>query len=141
MDYHKSDMKGEYQNKIKMSYKALSGDEKKLKAKKPIIDFDDMDVKRIGSKIGAKKVRSVAKESISGITKPAVRRLARRGGVKRISGLMYPEARHVLKQFLQKTIHDTVAYCEHSRRTTVRASDVLNALQRNGKGIYGINNP
>jgi hypothetical protein len=38
---------------------------------------------------------------ISGITKPAIRRLARRGGVKRISGLIYEETRGVLKIFLE----------------------------------------
>ena len=38
---------------------------------------------------------------ISGITKPAIRRLARRGGVKRISGLIYEETRGVLKVFLE----------------------------------------
>ena len=32
----------------------------------------------------------------AGITKPAIRRLARRGGVKRISGLIYEETRGVL---------------------------------------------
>ena len=35
--------------------------------------------------------------SMQGITKPAIRRLARRGGVKRISGLIYEETRGVLK--------------------------------------------
>lgn len=34
---------------------------------------------------------------LRGITKPAIRRLARRGGVKRISGLIYEETRGVLK--------------------------------------------
>jgi hypothetical protein len=34
---------------------------------------------------------------VAGITKPAIRRLARRGGVKRISGLIYEETRGVLK--------------------------------------------
>ena len=38
---------------------------------------------------------------LSGITKPAIRRLARRGGVKRISGLIYEETRGVLKIFLE----------------------------------------
>ena len=37
----------------------------------------------------------------AGITKPAIRRLARRGGVKRISGLIYEETRGVLKIFLE----------------------------------------
>ena len=41
----------------------------------------------------------------SGITKPAIRRLARRGGVKRISGLIYEETRGVLKIFLENVSH------------------------------------
>ena len=40
-----------------------------------------------------------------GITKPAIRRLARRGGVKRISGLIYEETRGVLKIFLENVSH------------------------------------
>ena len=38
---------------------------------------------------GAKRHRKTLRDSIHGITKPAIRRLARRGGVKRISGLIY----------------------------------------------------
>ena len=34
---------------------------------------------------GAKRHRKVLRDNIQGITKPAIRRLARRGGVKRIS--------------------------------------------------------
>ena len=40
-----------------------------------------------------------------GITKPAIRRLARRGGVKRISGLIYEETRGVLKIFLENVCY------------------------------------
>ena len=36
-------------------------------------------------------VIQVLRDNIQGITKPAIRRLARRGGVKRISGLVYEE--------------------------------------------------
>jgi histone H4 len=39
-----------------------------------------------------------------GVTKPAIRRLARRGGVKRISALIYDEARIVLKTFLERIL-------------------------------------
>ena len=35
----------------------------------------------------------ILRDNIQGITKPAIRRLARRGGVKRISGLIYEEVR------------------------------------------------
>ena len=38
---------------------------------------------------GAKRHRKILRDNIQGITKPAIRRLARRGGVKRISGLIY----------------------------------------------------
>ena len=51
-------------------------------------------------KAGAKRHRKLMKDNIQGITKPAIRRLARRGGVKRISGLIYEETRGVLKVFL-----------------------------------------
>merc|ERR1711879_1133591 len=37
---------------------------------------------------GAKRHRKILRDNIQGITKPAIRRLARRGGVKRISGLI-----------------------------------------------------
>jgi histone H4 len=47
---------------------------------------------------------------LSGITKPAIRRLARRGGVKRISGLIYEETRGVLKIFLEN-VCCVVALC------------------------------
>ena len=46
---------------------------------------------------GAKRHRKVLRDNIQGITKPAIRRLARRRGVKRISGLIYEETRRVLK--------------------------------------------
>lgn len=52
-------------------------------------------------------------------------RLARRGGVKRISGLIYEETRGVLKIFLENVIRDSVTYTEHSKRKTVTALDVV----------------
>ena len=79
----------------------------------------------------------VMKDNIQGITKPAIRRLARRGGVKRISGLMYEETRVVLKAFLDLVVKDSVTYTEHGRRKTVTALDVVHALKRQGKTLYG----
>ena len=74
---------------------------------------------------------------LPGITKPAIRRLARRGGVKRISGLIYEETRGVLKVFLENVIRDAVTYTEHARRKTVTAFDVVYALKRQGRTLYG----
>ena len=94
----------------------------------------------------------VSIEFMQGITKPAIRRLARRGGVKRISGLIYEETRGVLKVgevhvyvnviscpqvFLENVIRDAVTYTEHAKRKTVTAMDVVYALKRQGRTLYG----
>ena len=86
---------------------------------------------------GAKRHRKILRDNIQGITKPAIRRLARRGGVKRISGLIYEETRGVLKVFLENVIRDAVTYCEHAKRKTVTVMDVVYALKRQGRTLYG----
>ena len=94
-----------------------------------------------------KRHRVVLRDDIKGITKPAIRRLARRGGVKRISGLMheetrgglmYEETRGVLKFFLENVIRKSVTHMEHARRKTVTVMDVPLALQKEGRPIYGV---
>ncbi len=86
---------------------------------------------------GAKRHRKVLRDNIQGITKPAIRRLVRRGGLKRISGLIYEETRNVLRVFLESVIRDSVTYTEHARRKTVVALDVVYALKRQGRTLYG----
>lgn len=90
-------------------------------------------------KVGTKRItsRKSVKASIEGITKPAIRRLARRGGVKRISSFVYDDTRQVLKGFLEGIVRDAVTYTKHARRKTVTAMDVVYALKRQGRTIYG----
>ncbi len=88
-------------------------------------------------KIGAKRIHKKSRDVLLGITKPAIRRLARRGGVKRISNLIYEEVRTVLRSFLESIIRDSVTYTEHAKRKTVTAMDVVYALKRHGKSLYG----
>jgi len=83
----------------------------------------------------AKRHRKVLRDNIQGITKPAIRRLARRGGVKRISGLIYEETGGVLKVFLENVIRDAVTYTEHAKRKTVTAMDVVYALKRHTQAL------
>ncbi|CAM9915511.1 unnamed protein product, partial [Scytosiphon promiscuus] len=101
----------------------------------------NMSGRRIGGKDlgkgGAKRHRKVLRDDIQGIAKPALRRLARRSGVKRISGLIYEETRGVLKAFLENAIRDSVTYTEHARRKTVIAMDVVYALKRQGRTLHG----
>jgi histone H4 len=85
------------------------------------------------------KRRKVLRDNIQGVTKPAIRRLARRGGVKRISGLLYQETRGCLVSKLEKVLNDAVTYTVHvhARRKTVTTTDMLFALKRQGMTLYG----
>lgn len=47
------------------------------------------------------------------------------------------ETRGVLKLFLESVIRDSVTYTEHSKRKTVTSLDVVYALKRQGKTLYG----
>lgn len=86
---------------------------------------------------GAVRHRRVLRDTVAGITRPAIRRLARRGGVKRLSGLVYDETRGVLRVFLKGVVQDAVAYAAHAQRKTVTAVDVLYALKRQGHTLWG----
>ncbi|KAG5672307.1 hypothetical protein PVAND_002441 [Polypedilum vanderplanki] len=72
-----------------------------------------------------------------GLGKGGAKRHPRRVGVKRISGLIYEETRGVLKVFLENVIRDAVTYTEHAKRKTVTAMDVVYALKRQGRTLYG----
>ena len=56
---------------------------------------------------------------------------------KLLSGLIYEETRGVLKVFLENVIRDAVTYTEHAKRKTVTAMDVVYALKRQGRTLYG----
>jgi len=77
------------------------------------------------------------RDNIQGITKPAIRRLARRGGVKRINNMVYDETRGALKGFLERVLKDAVVYTAHANRKTVTTMDVVLALKNQGKTLYG----
>ncbi|KAG0019597.1 Histone H4 [Entomortierella chlamydospora] len=85
---------------------------------------------------GPKRHRRIIR-SIQGISKPSTRRLARRGGVKRISAYIYEESRCAARQFLGNVIRDAVTYTEHAKRKTVTSLDVVYALKLQGRTLYG----
>ncbi|KAF3923966.1 hypothetical protein ABW21_db0200717 [Orbilia brochopaga] len=87
--------------------------------------------------LAAIRHRKILRDNIMAITRPDIRRLARRGGVKRISGGIYQAVRMVLHARLKLLISDCVMYVEHSRRKTVTTQDVVYALNRAGTPIYG----
>ena len=51
------------------------------------------------------------------------------------SGLIYEETRG--EKYLESVIRDAVTYTEHAKRKTVVAMDIVYALKRQGKTLYG----
>lgn len=98
---------------------------------------DIMQQRQVASKGGAKRHRKILRENIKGITKGAIRRLARRSGVKRVNSLIYEETRAHLKLFLTSVLRDAVTYSEHARRKTLTPLDVVFSLKRQGRALYG----
>ncbi len=89
---------------------------------------------------GALRHRKVLRDNIAiALNKPTIRRLARRGGVKRISGDVYSEIHDSLRKYLENVLRDTIVYTEHSKRKTVTTLDVVYALKRQGQTLYGFN--
>jgi histone H4 len=49
----------------------------------------------------------------------------------------FVQIRAVLRVFLESVMHNAVIYTEHAKRKTVMASDVVYALKRQGRTLYG----
>ena len=74
---------------------------------------------------------------VSGISDGAIKRLARRGGIKRASGDIYAEIRSIYLAFIDKLAEDSFNYAECARRKTILPIDVIYALKRQGRNLYG----
>ena len=57
---------------------------------------------------GVRRHRKILRDNIHGDAEPAIRRLAHRGGVKFMSGLIYEETRSVVKVYLENLISDII---------------------------------
>jgi histone H4 len=83
--------------------------------------------------------RSRQTGNIKVVSKPAVRRLARRGGVKRMSSEIYTETQNVAKEFLVKVLEKSCIYMKdrNSSAKTLNPGDVVRALHNMGLPMYG----
>ncbi|KAK3051958.1 hypothetical protein LTR09_006912 [Extremus antarcticus] len=95
----------------------------------------------LGKSKTAKRHRKILRDNIQGVTKGDIS--ARRGGVKRISGGIYPTIRQALKSRLEELLKDICAIVEgsHPKRKTVATTDIVFVLRRKGTPIYGFGNP
>lgn len=90
-------------------------------------------------KAGKKSVKrgEFKKVEKTSLTKGSIRRLARRGGIRRISDGIYDETRDFVDYFLNTIVKDAAVFAEHAKRKTITAMDVIYALKRGGRSLYG----
>jgi histone H4 len=72
------------------------------------------------------------------LSKGGIRRLARRGGVKRLAEPVYEDMRAAISQFVNVIMRDTATILELTKKKTVTTSDVLYALKNNGRPLYTV---
>jgi histone H4 len=88
-----------------------------------------------------KRQKKVLRDNICGITRGSIRRMARRGGVKRMSSKIFEGVRRVLNTYVEDVVRYSTAYAQYARKDTVTASDVVNALLKRGHILYAHVNP
>ncbi|XP_045796696.1 uncharacterized protein LOC123890972 [Trifolium pratense] len=84
-----------------------------------------------------RRLKPCYRDSVYKISKGDIRRLARRGGVKRIQGNIYPDIRALLKIFVEDIVARSFSYADHAHRKTVTTRDVAHALKSKGMQFYG----
>jgi len=75
---------------------------------------------------------------VRNVTKPGIRRLARRAGVVRVQGLMYNEMRGLIKVHIENIVKLAVIFMQYKERRTLMHSDVKEALRRLKLPVWGV---
>lgn len=90
---------------------------------------------------GAKRHRNKRKgemDALNGITKPAIKRLSWRGGIKRVGANLFKPLRDKLQEDLLAVLGHSITMTTHRNRETVSAMDVVfGGLRRKGINFYG----
>jgi len=82
------------------------------------------------------KRRRFYKNEASKISKGDLKRLARRGGISRISAPALDEAKLCLVAFLKRIVAKSYYYCLHARRNTISVNDIVYGLKTEGITYY-----
>ena len=78
-----------------------------------------------------------SKPTIQGISKGDIKRLARKGGVIRVSTDIYTETRDSIRLFLKHIVKKSLVYMLAAKRKTCRPLDLVMALKKYGRSLYG----
>lgn len=70
------------------------------------------------------------------ISNSAIRKLARKAGIKRIDKEVYKTVYNIALEYLNKLIDPIIVYTENSRRKTVQIEDVENGCKSIGRTLY-----
>ena len=74
---------------------------------------------------------------VDGLTRAAVRRIARRAGCKRISSAAFEPIQAAGKKWVEQMIWDIEEIVDLMRRRTVTSFDVLYTLKRHRQRLFG----
>ena len=89
-----------------------------------------------GVKMIAKRHRHVIKDILLQFTKPMLRRLCRRAGIKRINQYTYAELRSIMYRWLENVLESALIYCDCRRSSTLMPADVVHAMALMGQRFY-----
>lgn len=85
------------------------------------------------SKSATKPRRTVRiRDSIQGVTNPAIHRMALKAGVKKISSECYDEVRAYVEYLVKETVKESLVYTKSAGRKTIMSKDIINAIESQG---------
>lgn len=75
-------------------------------------------------------------DAIDKVSSQGIRRMANRGGTKRMSSLVYARVRTTMYTYLKNIVRSSMLMTRNSRRKTVSLDDVKRALKGHGRILY-----
>lgn len=84
----------------------------------------------------AAKRRAARRQTIDGLSRPAMHRIKRAANVERLDAEAVEATRAITHDFLKKVLADTVSIAKHQKRKTIRAEDVQEAVEMQPQGIF-----
>ena len=91
-----------------------------------------------GTKRYNTRVKGPLHAYLRAITSPALRRVALRAGIKRISAKFFDTARNHLLHNLTQLVRSTISYTACAKRHTIYTKDVVFAANRHGQKLVGM---
>ena len=87
--------------------------------------------------IGKLRRRMRNRHGMQQVRQTELRRLGRRGGVKRMRHEVLDEMRDKLEAFLRSVLRDSLAFTEAQKRKTITVMDISLSLRKHGCFLYG----